>query len=388
MIPYSRQKITNKDILSVKRVLKSNFLTQGKTVEIFEKKICKFVKAKFGVANSSATSSLHLGCLALDLKPKENLWTVANSFVASANCARYCGANVDFVDINPKTFNIDVSELEKKLKKTKKSKLPKILVVVHFAGEPAEMKKIFKLKKKYKFKIIEDASHALGAKIYDSYIGSCKYSDLTVFSFHPVKPITTAEGGIITTNDKKLFIKLQMLRNHGITRNPNFYKNKNKNKYYWYYEQQLLGFNYRMNDIEAALGISQLNNLKKFNAERSKVVKWYKKSFKNLPIHFQFLSKKNLSTHHLCVVKFDFKRVRISYSKLFEELRKKGIGVNLHYLPIYSQPYYQSIKKYPKLKNTEAYYKSAISIPVFPGVQKKSLRLVSKTLKQLILTKL
>ena len=198
--------------------------------------------------------------VSLGLKAKENLWTVANSFVASANCARYCGANVDFVDINPKTFNIDVIELEKKLKKTKKSELPKILVVVHFAGEPAEMKKIFKLKKKYKFKIIEDASHALGAKIYDSYIGSCKYSDLTVFSFHPVKPITTAEGGIITTNDKKLFIKLQMLRNHGITRNHNLYKNKNK--YYWYYEQQLLGFNYRMNDIEAALGISQLNNLK------------------------------------------------------------------------------------------------------------------------------
>ena len=384
MIPYSRQKITNKDILAVKRVLKSNFLTQGKTVEIFEKKICKFVKAKFGVASSSATSSLHLSCLALGLKEKENLWTVANSFVASANCARYCGANVDFVDINPKTFNIDVIELEKKLKKTKKSELPKILVVVHFAGEPAEMKKIFKLKKKYKFKIIEDASHALGAKIYDSYIGSCKYSDLTVFSFHPVKPITTAEGGIITTNDKKLFIKLQMLRNHGITRNHNLYKNKNK--YYWYYEQQLLGFNYRMNDIEAALGISQLNNLKKFNAERSRVVKWYKKSFKNLPIQFQLLSKQNLSTHHLCVVKFDLKKIRISYNKLFEKLRKKRIGVNLHYLPIYSQPYYQSIKKYPKLKNTEAYYKSVMSIPVFPGVQNKSLTLVSKTLRKLIST--
>lgn len=386
MIPYSRQKITNNDILAVKKILKSNFLTQGKTVEIFEKKICKLVKAKFGIASSSATSSLHIACLALDLKSNENLWTVANSFVASANCARYCGASVDFVDINPKTFNIDTNALEKKLKKTKKSKLPKILVVVHFAGEPTEMKKIFELKKKYKFKVIEDASHALGAKINDSYIGSCKYSDLTVFSFHPVKPITTAEGGIVTTNEKKLYIKLQMLRNHGITRNHNLYKNKNK--YYWYYEQQILGFNYRMNDIEAALGISQLNNLKKFNEERGRVVKFYKKSFKDLPIQFQLLSKKNLSTHHLCVVKFDFKKIKISYNKLFEKLRKKRVGVNLHYLPIYNQPYYQSIKRYPKLKNTEAYYRSVMSIPVFPGLKNKSLRLVCKTIRKLILANL
>ncbi len=386
MIPYSKQKITNKDIHSVNKVLKSNFITQGKTIEIFEKKICNFVKAKFGVASNSATSSLHIACLALDLKSNDILWTVANSFVASANCARYCGATVDFVDINPNTFNIDVDHLERKLKKTKKNKLPKILVVVHFAGEPAEMKKIYKLKLKYKFKIIEDASHALGAKIKNNFIGSCKYSDLAVFSFHPVKPITTAEGGIATTNKKDLYVKMQMLRNHGITRDLKLYKNKIN--HHWYYEQQLLGFNYRMNDIEAALGISQLSNLIKYNKQRSKIVKYYKKILKNLPIKFQNLIGENSSTHHLCVIKINLKKLKISYNNFFEKLRKKNIGINLHYLPIYSQPYYQKLKKYPKLKNTEDYYRSAISIPVFPGLSEKKLRYICETLKNLILSHL
>ena len=287
-IPYSRQKITSKDVSAVTKILKSDFLTQGRTIEIFEKEICKKVKAKYGVAANSGTSALHIGCLALGLKSKDYLWTVGNSFVASANCGRYCGANVEFIDINPKTFNIDPEILEKKLKETPKNKIPKILVVVHFTGEPAEMKKIYNLKKKYKFKIIEDASHALGAKIKKDPVGSCKYSDLTVFSFHPVKSITTAEGGVATTNNKEVFIKMQLLRNHGITRNINLLKKKNKS--YWYYEQQLLGFNYRMNDLEAALGVSQLKNLDSFIKERRKIVKNYRELLKDLPLDFQKLT--------------------------------------------------------------------------------------------------
>ncbi len=227
MIPYSKQKISKEDIKAVNKILRSKNLTQGKTIEKFEKQICNFVGSRYGVANNSGTSSLHIACLALNLKQKEYLWTVGNSFVASANCGRYCGAHIDFVDINSKTFNIDTHTLEKKLQKTPKKKLPKILVVVHFAGEPADMEKIYQLKKKYKFKVIEDASHALGAKIKKNFIGSCKYSDVTVFSFHPVKSITTAEGGMATTNDKNLYKKMQLFRNHGITRELKFFKKKN-----------------------------------------------------------------------------------------------------------------------------------------------------------------
>ncbi len=383
MIPYSRQKISSKDISAVNKVLKSDYLTQGKTIATFEKKICSLVGAKFGVANNSATSSLHIACIALGLKPNQYLWTVGNSFVASANCGRYCGANVDFVDINPDTFNIDPDILENKLKKTPKKKLPKILVVVHFAGEPAKMEKIYKLKKKYNFKVIEDASHALGSKIKKSSIGSCKYSDLTVFSFHPVKPITTAEGGIVTTNSKSLFIKMQMLRNHGITRNYNLLKKKIKA--HWYYEQQLLGFNYRMNDIEAALGISQLKLLKKFISERKKIVKLYRKLLRDLPVKFQVLSSKNITSHHLCVLKLNLKVIKKKYEKIFNEFRQRKLGINLHYLPIYSHPYYKKLKKYKQLKNTEHYYKSAISIPVFPGLTKKQQFGICKTIKKIIL---
>ena len=383
MIPYSRQKISSKDISAVNKVLKSDYLTQGKTIEKIEKKICKLVKSKYGVASNSATSSLHIGCIALGLKPNQNLWTVGNSFVASANCGRYCGANVDFVDINPNTFNIDTEILEHKLKITPKKLLPKVLVVVHFAGEPVEMDKIYKLKKKYDFKVIEDASHALGAKIKKIPVGSCKYSDLTVFSFHPVKPITTAEGGIATTNNKELYLKMQMLKNHGITKDLNLLKKKNNA--HWYYEQQLLGFNYRMNDMEAALGVSQLSQLKKFTLERKKIIEDYRKLLSNLPLKFQTLSKENTSTHHLCVLKFDLKKIKLKYKDLFNKLRKKKLGINLHYLPIYNHPYYQKLKKYKKLRNTEDYSKSAISIPVFPGLTKKQQIRICKTIKKIIL---
>ena len=382
MIPYSKQKISKEDIKAVNKILRSKNLTQGKTIEKFEKQICNFVGSRYGVANNSGTSSLHIACLALNLKQKEYLWTVGNSFVASANCGRYCGAHIDFVDINSKTFNIDTRTLEKKLQKTPKKKLPKILVVVHFAGEPADMEKIYQLKKKYKFKVIEDASHALGAKIKKNFIGSCKYSDVTVFSFHPVKSITTAEGGMATTNDKNLYKKMQLFRNHGITRELKFLKKQINS--YWYYEQQQLGFNYRMNDIEAALGISQLKKLKKFVYERKKIVVNYRKLLKNLPISFQKLSQDNLSSHHLCVIKLNFKIIKKNYDNIFKKLRSLNIGINLHYLPIYNHPYYKKIKNYKKLKNTENYYKSAISIPVFPGLSKGQQKKICNILKKII----
>ena len=276
MINYSKQLITKKDINSVLRVLKSDYLTQGPMVSKFEKQVSKYCNSKFAVAVNSATSGLHIGCLALDLKKDDIVWTSAISFVASANCAAYCGAKVDFLDISLDNFNIDIEKLEKKLKISKKiNKLPKILILVHFAGLPCDMKRINRLKKKYKFKIIEDASHALGAKYYNKKIGDCSYSDLCVFSFHPVKPITTMEGGIVTTNDKSIFKNLKVFREHGISRS-NIKKMRPK-----YYEQIKLGFNYRMNDVQAALGVEQLKKLEKFNSIRRKLQKRYEKFLDN-----------------------------------------------------------------------------------------------------------
>ena len=378
MIPYSRQSINNKDIDQVKKVLKSDFITQGKNIKKFEDNVCKLVRCSYGVAVNSATSALHIACLALDLKKGDNLWTAANSFVASANCGRYCEANVDFIDIDKDTLNIDTKILSNKLRKTPQKKLPKIIVVVHFAGEPAEMVKLYNLSKRYKFKIIEDASHALGSKIKNDFIGSCKYSDIAVFSFHPVKPITTAEGGMAMTNNRALADKMEILRNHGITRDFKILKKKIKG--YWYYEQQALGFNYRMNDIEASLGISQLKRLKIFIKKRQAVAKRYIKTLKNLPVAFQKTDPKNFSSYHLFVICINFKKIKTKYNFLFEYLRKKKIGVNKHYLPIYSQPYYKKLKKYKKLKNVENNASSTISLPIYHDLTAKDQSYVVKVL--------
>ena len=276
MIPYSRQQIDNKDIKSINKVLKSKFITQGSQINIFEKKICIKVDSKYGVAVNSATSALHISCLALGLKKKEYLWTVPNTFIASANCGLYCGARIDFVDIDEDTFNISIEKLKKKLILAKKNKkIPKIIVAVDFGGNPYDHKTLYELSKKYKFKIITDASHSLGSRYKNYKVGNCKWSDITVFSFHPVKPITTAEGGIAVTNNKILYDKLKILRNHGISRDVKKYKKKINHK--WYYEQIDLGFNYRMNELQAALGISQLKKLDSFNLKRNKIAKIYKK---------------------------------------------------------------------------------------------------------------
>ena len=309
------------------------------------------------------------------------MWTVPNSFVASSNCALYCGAKVDFVDINSKTWNIDVDLLEKKLLKTPKKNLPKILVVVHYAGEPVELKKIYKLSKKFNFKIIEDASHALGSKHQNTRIGNCKFSSTTVFSFHPVKPITTGEGGIITTNNFQINKKLKSLRSHGIEKI--FPKNK-ENSRLWYYEQTDLGFNYRMNDIEASLGISQINNINNFLKKRNYLAKRYKKKLLSLPIKFQETNQKNYSSYHLFTINLLKKNHIKNYDKIFNFLRKSKIFVQKHYILIYSHPFYRKLVGNLYLKNSENFSSSVISLPLYPTLKLNEQDFIIKKLFEIL----
>jgi len=376
MIPYGRQKIDAEDIKAVTKSLKQNLITTGPTTERFEKAISKKTQSKYCVATNSATSALHVSCLALDLKKGDWLWTSPNSFVASANCALYCGAKIDFVDIDPSTYNLSVKALKEKLKNAKKlKKLPKIIIPVSFAGQSCEMAEIKKLSKIYNFKILEDSSHALGGKYKNQPIGNCKYSDITVFSFHPVKMITTGEGGVAVTNKIDLFNKMSQLRSHGINRKPKSSKNKINSS--WHYEQQLLGYNYRMTDFQAALGLSQLKKLDRFISERQKIFEIYNKNLKNLPIILPFIKKEMKSSLHLYVIKINKKNAEIIRNKLINYLMKFGIKTNLHYSPIHLQPYYRKLgfkKNY--FKESENYSKSALSIPVYPGLKNKELKFI------------
>ncbi|MBD1141577.1 UDP-4-amino-4,6-dideoxy-N-acetyl-beta-L-altrosamine transaminase [Pelagibacterales bacterium SAG-MED32] len=368
MIPYGRQEITSSDINEVKKVLTSNFITQGNTVPKFEKLVAKKVKAKFAIAVNSATSALHLSCMALGVTKNDIVWTSAISFVASANCAIYCGAKIDFVDISLKNFNICPKKLEEKLKiAKKKSILPSVLVAVHMCGQPCDMKRIYNLSKKYNFKIIEDASHAIGSKYKNTLTGSCKYSSITVFSFHPVKIITTGEGGIATTNSKRLMEKMQILRTHGITKNQ---KSISSKKGGWYYEQIDLGYNYRMTDISASLGISQLRRLDSYIKRRNDLAKRYDLKLRELPLILPEVSDKIKSSFHLYVVLLDTNQLKINRLKLFNKLRSVDIGVQIHYIPIYKHPFYKKLlKKDFKLDNSEDYYERCISIPIYPSMK-------------------
>tara|TARA_B100000989_G_scaffold299038_1_gene292341 strand:- start:11258 stop:12430 length:1173 start_codon:yes stop_codon:yes gene_type:complete len=381
MIPYSRQSIDKQDIKKIVNVLKGKFVTSGPKIDEFENKIKNFTQSKYAVAVNSATSALHISCLALGLKKKDYLWTSPISFVASANCALYCGAKVDFVDIDLKTYNISVVELEKKLIKAKKQKkLPKIIVVVNFAGQACQLDKIKSLSKKYKFKILEDSSHALGASYKNQILGNCYYSDITVFSFHPVKIITTLEGGMAVTNNAKIANKLNMLRNHGITRKKNFLK-KNKNKK-WYYEQQLLGYNYRMNDVQAALGTSQLKKIEFFYKKRLFVKNFYDKNLKRLPLEIPYINKTIKSSLHLYVVLLSKKFSKNKRDELINFLRRKEIETNIHYIPIYSQPYYENLGfKKKNFPNAENYYKRAISLPIHPKLNQKNLKYIVRQIE-------
>ena len=320
-INYSRQQITDLDIKKVSQTLKSDYLTTGPQITLFENSIKKKVNSKYSVVVNSATSALHISCLALGLKKGDYLWTASNSFVASANCGLYCNAKIDLVDIELETYNIDINKLEKKLKFAKKKNiLPKIIVPIVFAGQSPDMEKIWKLSKKYKFKIVEDASHALGAKYNHIKVGSCKYSHLTVFSFHPVKMITTGEGGAVTTNDKQLWKKLLAYRSHGVERNLTVREKKTKP---WLFNQNYLGFNYRMTDIQASLGISQMKRLNSFVQKRNYIAKIYYKSLKNLPLNLPKINKNNYSSFHLFVVLVKKNKKGITRDKLYFLLKKK-----------------------------------------------------------------
>jgi len=384
MIPYGKQNINQDDIDSVVDILKSNYLTQGPKVPLFERKISEYCNSKFAVAVNSATSALHIACLALGLKKGDKLWTSPNSFVASANCGLYCGAKVDFVDINPLTYNLCPIELEKKLIKAKKqSKLPKILIPVHFAGQSCDMKKIYSLSKDYGFKIIEDASHAIGGKYLKKPIGGCKFSDITIFSFHPVKIITTAEGGIATTNDKKLLNQMQLFRTHGITKNPKYMKKNSEGN--WYYQQVNLGFNYRMNELQAALGISQMNRLDEFVKNKHILKERYDRFLSVLPIIKPYYSSNIYSALHLYPIQIDRNKTNFSRKKLFNELRKKGIGVNIHYIPIHTQPYFLNMGfKHGDFPIAESYYQNSISLPLFSQMSFKEQDKVINTLTNIL----
>ena len=384
-IPYGRQDINQSDIDSVVNVLQSDFLTQGPQVLLFEKKVARYCDAKYGVAVNSATSALYIACLALGLKEGDWLWTSPNSFVASANCGLYCGARVDFVDIDSQTYNLSVEKLENKLIQAKQeNRLPKILIPVHFAGQSCNMKKIHSLSKKYGFKVIEDASHAIGGKYRDKPIGNCQYSDITVFSFHPVKIITTAEGGLAVTNSKELSGKMQLYRSHGITRDKRLMTKEPDGD--WYYQQVNLGFNYRMTELQAALGVNQMQRLDEFVSKRHILQERYSSLLNGLPILKPYQDKDSYSALHLYPVQVDLDSVDKSRQQIFDELRQSGIGVNVHYIPIHTHPYYQQLGfQEGDFPNSEVYYDRVISIPLFHAMTIEQQDKVCNSIKKALL---
>ena len=381
-INYSRQLIYSSDIKKVSQTLKSNYLTTGPQIKAFENSLKKKTNSKFAVVVNSATSALHISCLALGLKKGDYLWTSSNSFVASANCGLYCGAKIDLIDIDLQTYNIDIQKLEKKLILAKKKNiLPKILIPVAFAGQSSDMVKIKKLSKKFKFKIVEDASHALGAKYKNTLVGSCKYSDMAVFSFHPVKMITTGEGGAITTNDLNFSKKLEAFRSHGIEKNLS---KKDKFNRPWLFHQNYLGYNYRMTDIQASLGLSQIKKLNFFVKKRNKIAKIYFKALKDLPLDLPKVSDYNYSSFHLFVVLVKKNKKKITRDKLYILLKKRGINTNIHYIPIYKHPFFKKMNfKIKNFSNNEIYFKKALSIPLHPSMTNKDVNKVILALKEI-----
>lgn len=370
MISYGRQDVTQADIDAVVGVLRSDFLTQGPAVPGFERAVAQRVGAKHAIAVNSATSALHIACLALDLGADDILWTVPNTFVASANCARYCGARVDFVDIDPGTWNLDVTALKTKLVMAKKAGcLPKIVVPVHFAGQPTEQEQIHTLAREYGFKVIEDASHAIGASRGGEPVGSCRWSDITIFSFHPVKIITSGEGGMALTNDEKLAERMALFRSHGITREASRFRDAaaRTDAPPWYYEQQLLGFNYRLTDIQAALGASQLDRLDIYIERRNQLAKRYGRAFADLPLRLPSVRPGNRSAFHLYVVRCA--GAVKGHRQIVDELRGVGIAVNLHYLPVHLHPYYRELGfSEGQFPESESHGREAITLPLYAAM--------------------
>ena len=365
MIPYGRQDISQADIDAVIAVLQSDYLTQGPMVPRFELKVAEHVGARYALAVNSATSALHVACLALGLGPGDRLWTSPITFVASANCALYCGAIVDFVDIDPRTYNLCPIALEHKLQQAERSGcLPKVVVPVHLCGQPCDMQAIYALAQRYGFRVIEDASHAIGGKYQGSFIGDCRYSDITVFSFHPVKIITTAEGGMALTNDAQLAERMSLLRSHGITREPE--KMTREADGPWYYQQIELGFNYRMTELQGALGLSQMERLNRYVARRHELAQRYDTLLAGLPLQTPWQHPNSYSGLHLYVIRLHLDQLGSSHRQVFECLREQGIGVNLHYIPVHLQPYYERLGfQRGDFPQAESYYREAISLPMF-----------------------
>jgi len=373
VIPYGKQDINQEDIDAVVEVLKSDFITQGPKIPEFEQSLAEYTDASYALALNSATSALHVACLALGLGPGDSLWTSPITFVASANCALYCGAMVDFVDIDPKTYNLCPVALKEKLVIAKaEGTLPKIVVPVHLSGQPCDMESIYLLSQEYGFSVIEDASHAIGGRYKESPIGSCRYSDITVFSFHPVKIVTTAEGGAALTNDSDLAGRMELLRSHGITRDETLIVGESHGP--WYYQQITLGYNYRMTELQAALGLSQMSRLDKFVEVRHSLARRYDELLDGLPVTIPHQLPDSYSGLHLYVIRLKLDEIRCSHKDVFCELRASGIGVNLHYIPVHTQPYYRKLgfseNDFPE---SMRYYREAISLPMYPNLTQEQL---------------
>ena len=365
MIFYGKQSISKEDIRAVEEVLRSSFLTQGPMIERFEKRVAEYCGAKHAVAVNSATSALHIACLAAGLGQGDALWTSPITFVASANCGRYCGADVDFVDIDARTYNMDVDVLERKLKEAKTHEiLPKVVVPVHLAGQSCNMQRIHELASEYGFTALEDASHALGADYLGSKVGSCRFSDMTVFSFHPVKIITAGEGGMVLTNNDRLYEKLMLYRNHGITRDPSLMTHESDGS--WYYQQIDLGFNYRMTDIQAALGCSQMDRLDDFVARRRVLVARYDELLKDLPLVTPYVIQDTIPSWHIYIVRVNLAQIGKTKQEIFEEMREHGIVLNVHYIPVHTQPYYIRMGHQPEeCPVSLRYYEEAMTLPLY-----------------------
>lgn len=384
-IPYGRQNITEEDIDAVVNVLKSDYLTQGPKVPEFEQAIKNHCVVRHALAMNSATSALHVACLALGVGKGDVVWTTPITFVASANCALYCGATVDFLDIDPQTYNLSVELLEQKLKVAKEqNNLPKVVIPVHLCGQPCDMEAIHELSKEYGFLIIEDASHAIGGSYQNKPIGNCQYSDITIFSFHPVKIITTAEGGVATTNSDELAQKMDLLRSHGITRDTDLMTHEPDGP--WYYQQIDLGFNYRMTEMQAALGVSQIQRLQSITESRHEIAQRYNVQLANLPVTVPFQIQESYSGLHLYVIRLKLDEIELTHLEVFNSLRAANIGVNLHYIPVHLQPYYQNnfgfkVGDFPQ---AEQYYKEAISLPLYPDLSVEDQDRVVHTLKDIL----
>lgn len=384
IIPYSRQNISEEDIEFVNKVLRSEYLTDGPVVNKFEDTISKKFNSKYSTVVNSATSALHISCLAIGLGKNDLVWTVPNTFVATANCAIYCNAKIDFVDTEEKTNLISIDALKSKLEFAKKNnKLPKIVIPVHLGGQPTLQEKIYRLSKEYGFKIIEDASHSMGGSRNGELVGSCKWSHATIFSFHPVKIITSGEGGVVLSNCKDFDRKCKLSRTNGITRDRSLFVNEDEGP--WYYEQQSIGHNYKLSDIHSALGLSQIKKIDKFVNERNKIANIYNAELKNLPIHLPHVLNGNRSTYHLYVIRLKDQKIKLSHKQIFKKLIEKGIKVNLHYYPVHLQPFYRNLGfKENMFPVSENYAKQAISIPIFPGLKESEQLFVIEEISKLL----